>query len=268
MSPKFPWGEMFPDPIGDQLRRQLNSIFESQRAAIQKVMAPLQELRPISIRPEIIAAFKEIAEHYTRNRPRNWPEDANMHEIIDLIERTGWCLIWLPGPDVILDLLGSPDDALGDVLLTHETEIVEDAFSLLTEVDRSRERIDWLASCCSEAIEVHQANHVKASVALSAAMLTALVHVDLERPNLSEARKEWLNSWEDATLPQLRWALIRLAIAHALSRYSVGQGDPVPTRFSRHGIAHNLTADQATQLNSLAGIMLFTAAVRELAEQD
>jgi hypothetical protein len=48
------------------------------------------------------------------------------------------------------------------------------------------------------------------------------------------------------------------------SRYSSVEDEPVPTKYNRHATTHSVSAEQYTELNALAAVMLMTSLLAEI----
>lgn len=57
---------------------------------------------------EVATQIVEMGEMWLRTQPNNWSELGSavaVHDVYDLMQETGWCLVWCPRSDVLRELL-------------------------------------------------------------------------------------------------------------------------------------------------------------------
>jgi hypothetical protein len=124
----------------EQLHRQTEAMQRSLAAAV----APAVEQWSLQL-PKISTTFVEqlrpILEQWKRAweeaLPPNWegfePEDIS--SVVQLIEKTGYCLVWIPRAEILREIMGAGDGEATRILLAHRDEVLDDASALLAEVE-------------------------------------------------------------------------------------------------------------------------------------
>ena len=234
------------------------SMQESLATSLAPVFEAARQFRlPEGLRDTMAAIGRAVADALAPN----WPPEAHWSDVLDLIQETGWALVWLPDAGIMVELLASENaEGRNRVLLEHAGEITETARTRLAEVEDPT--LVYLADCAREAAEAFDAGYERSSQALCASALTGLVQSVMGYDKLAKARDELAENWDEMNLPLLRYGLIVSTVPSALVQF----GDVVPDRFNRHAVSHSPSPVQFTRLNALVALMLVTALVRELDE--
>lgn len=251
----------------EQLHRQT----EAMRRSLAAAVAPAVEQWSLQL-PKISTTFVEqlrpILEQWKRAweeaLPPNWegfePEDIS--SVVQLIEKTGYCLVWIPRAEILRDIMAAGDAETTKILLAHREEALDDASALLAEVgddDLALER-----EAAEEAIRTLRDGHTKAAQALASSVFTSTAHKLFEMGTSAIRKRMEETHPDDAGISQLRLRAIFLAGARAFAEFRPDRARPVRRQFNRHNTAHRITAQQWTEANALSAIMLASAFVREL----
>jgi hypothetical protein len=240
----------------------LKQLSETAEAINKSIGRYLNSLPTLKIDPEAIERFRR------QGLPPNWWEfdgDPSNRDLVDFMRETRWCLIWVPRPEVIRDLLAADESQRSNVLLGHAEQIVDDCKSVIDTVEAGE--LDDLAAAAREAVDCFTAGYRRAAQALTAACLSDVIGTKFGL-KFWQAREEF--QVENAMkLPWIRFRQLMVfgMVADALERYHAEQGDPIPGRFSRHASAHSVSAEQFTAENALAGLLLTTAVIQEVDHQ-
>ncbi len=232
----------------DKMRTSFNA-FGVQMLYVQKHLAPIR------------AAGEGFQRIWHEARAPNWPIDFGIKGIIDLMRETGYCLVWAPRPEIIEELLHAAPADRRDVLLLRREEILDDLTAVIVDVDEPS--LQLARQSAEKAIVLFRAgNHLAAQV-LAAVIFTDVIHMNLHR-NTSKALKMFTETEpEEAVLRDFRLRAIFMLARRALSSWRPLE-EPVPGDFNRHASLHCLTAEQHTEHNALAGLMLVIPLVREI----
>lgn len=205
----------------------------------------------------ITVALKSLEKHL----PTNW-NGLKWSAVAHFIEETGWSIVWLPRTEVAKRLLDAAPGDRVQVLQDHRSEILEDADSLLSEVEWAE--LQYLADCTREAIATLRDGHNRSAQSLLAAILTGLLQGILNYEHLADARTAYSIDWREESFFAIRFALITSTIPNALTRFY--PGDPVPTNFHRHATSHLPHPSHLTDTNAIVGLLLVTSLLREIQE--
>lgn len=198
-----------------------------------------------------------------RALPPNWPDNANLIDVVELLEETGLPIVWVPRADVVAALLDASDAETRDrLLLDREDEILEDVRHVLGEIED--EELRGIAECATQGVACFTDGHHGPTQAWAATILTTVLQGTLQYASLAEARRKMSMNWEEQSLRRLRLALVAMSVRHALAEFWPHKGDPVPARFNRHASALWLSPEQFTRLNALISLMTVTSLIREL----
>lgn len=201
-------------------------------------------------------------EFLTAGLPPNWVDlGISTEELVDFMQDTQWCLVWVPRASVIKELLGADVESRGEVLLANADQIIQDARSVLETVE-SPELQDVREATC-EVADSLQRGFNRAAQALAASCLTDLIQIKYGMTFLDvKDHVEGADLLEVAWIHFQRFVVLSL-VAAALQTYRTDQGDPIPATFSRHASAHTVSGDQYQRENAVAGLMLVTAFLME-----
>jgi hypothetical protein len=284
------------DPIFKQLDA-FNRIAEAAAAALPKYELPRIDIPKLHLSPELFrslanfedalapmreavasmvdwsrlvesvidpAIFERVRELVARRMPPNWSEVEDWRRGTTFVEESGWGIVWLPRSEVVSALLDAGPDDRDSVLVENGPTLVEDALECAKAIQHPELR--FLGECVAEIAESIREGRHRAAQALAASVLTELIQGILGHKRLAEVHIEYGQSWEDQSIQLLRFALITSTIPKALSNFYRDKGDPMPSLFNRHAVAHGASPVQFTELNALVGLLLVTALTRELQE--
>lgn len=228
--------------------------FAEQQRQIQQIVRRLSAIDSETLR--------RISQLMERARPTNWPAGRDK-EIIALIERTSWPLVWVPGTDVLTALLEcETDEDLEQCLVENAQEVLTSAKARLADLPD-----DFHPMAARGALDCIKAFPVAplAAQSLAATTFENILRESLGHPSLAKATKDLAaaEDWREESFLLLRWALIRSCMPNVLTPFWPTDGDPIPTQFNRHASVHALSEAQYTQTNALVGIMLVVSALRE-----
>jgi len=240
-----------------QRQREQISKALAVRAKVPRHPAPSLALR-------LGALQKRLRVQWERALPDNWSgkNADDVKNVVELMDETGWSLVWVPSLDTLDRLLASQTREPERRLIRFEKRILPDLESCLREL--SSPPVRELRGAIRGAIATHKAGHYEAAQALAGSVLTATVHQFFEPSTLGGVRKKGADiSPDEVALRRYRRAIVFQRVAEALEIFVPGE-DPIPTRFNRHAVVHTVAPEQFTHANSLAGLMLTTSIVREI----
>lgn len=198
------------------------------------------------------------------NLPPNWVglRVDEMVQTVELMRRTGLCLIGVPSPTVIRELLAAPSKAERDgILLASEDDIIE-GLRELVPVIAAEPALAKYAGVVAEVLDAHAAGFHASAQALAGSLLTALLTEGEGVRRLGAARRALLNLDTELYLLRLRGKLVRETLALVLSEF--WPGDSIPGSFNRHATAHTVSPAQFNRANGLEALMATLAYAREL----
>ena len=250
----------------EQIRQQT----EAMQRALASVVAPAIEqwslqLPKISVFAEQVFPLLERFRQMWRDAlPPNWAdfESEDVRRVIERIEETGFCLVWLPRAAILREVLASPAGDTARIVLAYKADVLDDAADLLGAVDEPELALERDAAAA--AVDAARAGHDKAAQALAASVFTSTAHKLFETGTGAIRRRMAETHPEDAGIAQLRLRAIYLAGTRALENFDPHHARPVRAEFNRHNTAHRITAEQWTEENALSAVMLATAFIREL----
>jgi hypothetical protein len=216
---------------------------------------------------EGLARFaSDFREAYDEGVPPTWQQltSPQIIGVIRLMERTGWCLTATPPPETLSALLeASDDDRRREILLSQEPRILEDLEVELRAIDGDPLAI--LTTASREALEAHRSGFFRASQALSANGLAALLASGgpFGLKSLGAARNQLRAlDIEDAGMREIRFVAVAGAVAQVFANFP--DGGPPPPFFNRHATAHAISNEGYSQLNSLMAVGLLIGFLREV----
>jgi hypothetical protein len=191
--------------------------------------------------------------------PANWRDLSfdEIEEVLDLMEKSGWALVWTPRAEIIRMLLETGAEARGEALLAAEGDVLVD---LLAATDGlARPELVSLAEANRESIGSYRDGRFLAAQALSTITFTTLFHRHIDAKFADARTKLEPLDPRDATISNIRLYCVLRAVLLAIEAYYGRDDEAIPTRFNRHASTHRLSAEQYTRLNALAAIMLMCA---------
>jgi len=213
-----------------------------------------------------------LGEQLRAGAPPNWTfgNDWPMPSVIaEVVEQDGIPLAWVPRGDIVLALVQAEGiEARRAILADRETDILEDCTTCFDNMTGVRP-VGFLENA-REAAAAFRDGHARAAQALATVVLDATLRLLYITPAFSYrgVRTRLVGVWEDASLQDMRPALVLAAIPGALKEFWPDRGDSVPARFNRHASAHTVHAEQYTRTNALVAIMTITSLLREAHESE
>jgi hypothetical protein len=180
-----------------------------------------------------------------------------------LMEETGICLVWVPRAEVIQALLSCANKPEREqALLKHAEEILADIDAILAAA--SHPQIRELKESGAEAVAAFRSGYERASQALSAAVVSAILEDHYGFEGFGHAREAF-----EAERPTDVgvWSSRRVSIQVALHR-AILRSDQMPPDggFNRHLTAHSVDGEQYSRPNTLSALLLAAGSLRELQE--
>lgn len=215
--------------------------------------------------PKVVAAGLTLKKLSADSRVENWSALTQDEWILALqlmCADDGVPLAWTPPADIVKALVAAEDhNERNAVLLAHEVEIEAHARGLLAAA--SRPELDILKAAIGEAWNAWDAGLI---VPAQAAAAVALGDILLQHGyrEFGPFRIAWEpfrdTPPEDWKLTEIRTTALMCALSTAVQRE-----DQVDLQgFNRHVSLHRVDPAQYSRVNALRGLMLVTAAVREL----
>lgn len=262
-----PWFKSFAEQVrkaNEVLRigvlpqaRQLRQMSELARSARQQYES--------IVKPAMRQAI-QAHEVWKASLPENWRELSpdQLNATLELVEGSRLCLVWVPRPTLITQLLDAAGPEDRDCLITtHRSEVIDDLERAVSEIGPDADALyaDPLVTA-REAIGAARDGHFVPAQTAAAAGLTAVLHEVFGFPEmggLKKARDKFEGrNLDEVGIRMLKVSLIELCTAKALRRTSeAGPG------FNRHGTQHGMRRF-LSEADSLTGLMLLVAWVREL----
>lgn len=232
----------------------MNELARSAQAQYDEIARPV--LRQVA----------QVDEVWKASLPANWRKlsSEDLLATLEFVKNNGLCLVWVPRPELVIQLVNAGgDQERNRILEVSSGEVVEDLSTALAEIGPDADSLFAGAlATAREAVEAAQDGHFVPAQTASAAGLTAVLHEVFGFPGmggLAEARKKFEGrDLDEVGVRIMKISMIELCTAKALKRTKdAGPG------FNRHGSQHGMR-DFLSQANSLAGMMLLVAWVREL----
>ena len=242
----------------------------SDLAKIADALAPIQSqvagvARSVSESFQFRIDAGALHEMLKQGLPPNWAEAESVRaagDVVEMMQETGWCLVWCPRGAVIDELLDASDlDERTQILLDSLERVVDDLRSCLATIKESE--LADLKAVALRAIDAFIDGHSEAAQALSSSCISALIN-DVLESSFGRIHSEFLPDPMDQPWTEFRrWTVLHM-VALSLKRYRAEKGDPVPGVYSRHASAHSISPQQYTRTNSLASLLLLVAFLKEL----
>ncbi len=214
--------------------------------------------------PGLSELLARRAELWREIDPPNWPDQVSWSDMYGLVSETGWSLVHVPRPTVIIELVEAEPADRPSILLAHAEEVVADCRACLKEV--SGDGTAHLVIALDQALDAFEA-HLPIPAQTTVASVLADVVNRVLGLSFAAAAKELDENPDKVPMPYLRFWLVASTIPAALTRFNSGSGDEVPDCFNRHAVAHTVDPRQYTKLNALVGLMLTTGLVREIDDE-
>jgi hypothetical protein len=211
----------------------------------------------------LMRALSGFADLWEECRSPNWPEDSDeIERIIDLMRETGYCVVWAPRSEIVIELLEADHADRSSLLLARREEILDDLEAVLGDVDGPSFQL--ARGSAEEAIAAFRDGHHRSAQALAAVILTDIIHARMGKKT-SKALKEFEEQEpEESNIRELRLRAIYVPARRALATWHPLGKAPAPDDFNRHASSHGLTSQQYTHHNALAGLMLVIPFLREM----
>lgn len=218
-----------------------------------------------SLLRDALKASQRFVEAFSEAIPDNWQELTNpqVFAAVDLMARTGWSLLWTPPAETVVELLNSSNpEVRRAILLSVEPRVLFDLDDLLDRVDDSN--LTQLRDATRESLEAHRSGYFAASQALTASIISSVLHENLGKSH-RKIRKKFLEANnQEASIREFRWVAVQLAVGKILDEYHPVNGTPERSDFNRHASVHRVKEPQYRQVNALTALMLLTSLLIEL----
>jgi hypothetical protein len=179
-----------------------------------------------------------------------------------LVCKTGLCMIWVPGPEVVAKLLQAPDKATRDaVLVDCRAEILDSLDARLAEV--MHPELAGLRALAAEAAQAARFGVPAAAQALAAAVISGIVN-DHYGLSFGSAREEFEI---EAPATAGFWSHRRTLVQRSLQLAILKSGNrPADGGFNRHLSSHGSDPSHYGEVHAIEALLLMTGALRELEE--
>lgn len=216
-----------------------------------------------------VAAFARNLENFEERwlaaLPDNWRDREtvrSVHDVIDLMQETGLCLVWCPRAEVLKGLLEAESAARTGVLLASRELVAEDLRLSLQTIDDPV--LDEYVGCAMDALNAFADGHPRAAQALAATCLTALMAGVSGVKKFKHARSKFDKDPMEAGISTFRNWCVQKMLHRSINSFYADR-DPVPAEFNRMASAHLVSLVQFNDVNCLAALLLVNAYLRELA---
>ena len=260
--PPFQFSEAAMLGLADMAKRVFRPV-EVYEAMLQPLREQLAAIDFSSLVPKLDPAiFEAVDRLFKKHMPPNWAGFDGWHDAATFISETHWPIVWLPRREVVEALVAAPADDRETVLRAHRTELLEDADRVLGDVTWAD--LTYLADCARETVATLRDGHDRPAQAFTGSILTGLLQGPMQYSKLSDARDAFGADWKEESVAVMRFVFITSTIPSALANFHAHRGDPVPSKYNRHALAHVPDPTQLTETNALVGLMLVAALLREL----
>jgi hypothetical protein len=212
---------------------------------------------------DVLRQFNRVADMVRASMPPNWRDatSPNWAELETMTLDEGLALGWVPESEVLHLLFSAPDAAARRRIIGRRWQrIVRHCMSELDAIDTKS--LVRHARFGKEAADALLKGSAAPSQALSANLLDTILRAhftDTDRRRLVGQRRRL-----SVDAFSLRRAIVLGGIWGAFGEYWPTQGDPIPTKFSRHASAHAVTRRQFSRLNATIALMHVTSLLRLL----
>jgi len=217
---------------------------------------------------DALRASRDFAEAFAAAMPDNWHGLTNpqVFAAVELMEGTGWSLLWTPPAETVIEILGTRDPVRRrDILLGAEARILFDLDEMLERI--TEPSLQELRRASRESLEAYRSGLFSPSQALSASILSSALHQHLGEKSHRKVRKRFKEANErGASIREFRWVAVQVAVGKVLEDYNPATGLPERSDFNRHASVHRVKEPQYRQVNALSALMLVTSLLLELDE--
>lgn len=274
ISRKLPY---LPRIVIDELISIKDRLNEESRAALEQWQTDDHQ-RSLDTLAMYEQAMNAARSSFRASLPPNWnnPEiefpDIGILEQLQLDE--GMPLAWLPPNRLLQSLFKLKGREQRASLIEEEHSVILNACRVELERLEATPTQEWRTSA-HEALLAMQDGHWRAGQALSAIALDTAVSKfvvngrysagvqQIERkskkPTPPGTLPNSFPSWDDPNINNPRASLVLYGIWGAFAYYDGKGGEPVPTRFTRHGTVHTMSPRQYTKANALIALMHLVA---------
>ena len=215
-------------------------------------------------------------------RPPNWHGTGASHDLLAAAQAEGLPLAWVPPPDIIERLRSADSAESREAVLLDERAVILNACA--TAVDECRAvEIRPFRVLVEKSIAALRDGHHEAAMALAVSVGEGLAHWAVE-PRVkafdsTDDQEQWRIKWNKLQ-KHSRYRLIELVrieakdvepwdfvhqvlvapIPHFFTPFY--PGNPMPSVFSRHAVAHQPSPDHMSPLNAIKSVMLVTGILR------
>jgi hypothetical protein len=215
---------------------------------------------------DALRASRDFAEAFAAALPDNWHGLTNpqIFAAVELMEGTGWSLLWTPPAETVTAILGTRDAVRRrEILLGAEGRILFDLDEMLERIGEPS--LEGLGAAARESLEAYRSGLFAPSQALSASILSSALHQHLgEKSHRKAAERFRAANEKEAPIREFRWVALQVAVGKVLEEYNPATGLPERSDFNRHATAHRVKEPQYRQVNALSALMLVTSFLLEL----
>jgi hypothetical protein len=250
---------MLPDEQIRRLARQATLPTERIADQLARLTPKLPDMEQLN---RVVAQAAEAAQRALKAAfPPNWHELTweEMRSALGFGAESGINVVWAPRAQIVGELLTAADhETREQILVDREYEILEDLDRCLDLATHPSVEPEVLYA--REAIASQRDGGPAAAQALSASVLSALVHDEFQFERFADAREKFTSEDpDDVDLQLARMTMLKQTFGRALHHTDHAPGPG----FNRHATLH--AHDGAfTRPNALAALLLLVGVVREL----
>lgn len=248
------------------LRRNLEAIEGPRRALEQNNRALDKWLKAYDVERvfrEVAEAGRKFEQAWRQSLPVNWRELSfkEIRELIRLTQEEGVPLVWVPGAELSAEISKKKTREEAVAFLVHKRDqVLDDVDEVLSEVT-DPDLTGW-GDKVGKATAAYRDGHTETAQSMAAAVVTAGLEKGMRFKKLKRVRSAAHRlSPDQARLARFRHTLV----THLGSRCVQGDGYQLPG-FNRGDSIHEVADSQYTPENSLTGIMVAAAILRESQE--
>lgn len=215
---------------------------------------------------QVLESTERVKIQYLRTAgPENWSDlDGDEFGKLLRMAEAGIPVAWVPRPSILIKLLAVDfehnNDALLEVLMMHEKEVLEDCSSVVAAAHTGP--FSELVRFGDQAVDAFHSGFPLAAQALAASLLDTLLRAAVEKPSKSQYYKKVKDAINSAdTIALLPWAVAHWPVLTALVNFD-SDGPPL-SKFNRHATAHAVGDIQYSRENGLISLMMASSMLRE-----
>lgn len=225
---------------------------------------PLPDFSSLMPKLDFGPDFVTLLEGLRRKLPPNWADAVDLEKAIEVIQKDGLPLVWVPRAEVVAQVLNI-DNRAGRLtaLVGLLPGIADDCDKVLTEVEHAS--LAGQVPLAKKAVQALRDGHHEAAQAL-AVVVTETAVAQALGGDYKKVKKQVLFDPDLVPFTQLRVRAALAPIAPFYTAWFARSGEPRPETLSRHVSVHQADGEHYTTGNALVAVMLASSVLRALQE--